>query len=52
MLNKFLDWIEFVEYWMDHCSTNGMSVIAINTKNHRVAGVFIVRDLLMIPEGF
>lgn len=49
---SFLDWIEFVEYWMDHCSSNGMSVIAIDEESHRIAGAFIVRDLLMIPEGF
>ena len=48
----FLDWLEFVDYWMDHCSSNGMSVIAIDEETHRVAGAFIVRDLLMVPEGF
>ena len=49
---SFLEWIEFVEHWMDHCSSNGMSVIAIDEENHRIAGAFIVRDLLMIPDGF
>lgn len=29
MTTNFLDWVEFVEYWMDHCSSNGMSVIAV-----------------------
>ena len=48
----FLDWLEFVDYWMDHCSSNGLSVIAIDEETHRVAGAFIVRDLLMIPPGF
>ena len=52
MKTHFIDWVEFVEYWMDHCSSNGMSVIAIDEKEHRVAGAFIVRDLLMKPEGF
>ena len=47
-----MDWLEFVEYWMDHCSSNGMSVVAIDETQHRVAGAFIVRDLLMKPEGF
>ena len=46
------DWVEFVDYWMDHCCSNNMSVIALDAKHHRVAGVFIVRDLLMIPPGF
>ena len=27
----FLDWLEFVDYWMDHCSSNGLSVIAMGT---------------------
>ena len=46
------DWIEFVDFWMDHCSTNGLSVVCIDPIDHRVAGSFIVRDLLMIPPGF
>jgi len=49
---KFIDWLEFVDYWMDHCSSNGLSVIAISRKDARVAGAFIVRDLLMVPDGF
>jgi len=52
MKTNFLDWVEFVDYWMDHCSTNGMSVVALHEKSHRIAGVFIVRDLLMKPPGF
>jgi len=52
METTFLDWVEFVDYWMDHCSSNGMSVVALDEENHRVAGVFIVRDLLMVPPGF
>ena len=51
METKFIDWLEFFNYWMDHCSTNGLSVIALDKENCRVAGVFIVRDLLMIPSG-
>ena len=46
------DWVEFVDYWMDHCSTNGLSVMCLDPMDHRVAGAFIVRDLLMIPTGF
>jgi len=30
MTTHFMDWLEFVEYWMDHCSSNGMSVVAID----------------------
>ena len=52
MAPTFLDWIEFVDYWMDHCSANKMSVVVIDEKEHRVAGAFIVRDLLMNPPGF
>jgi len=52
MKTEFLDWVEFVEYWMDHCASNGMSVIAIDEGAHRIAGAFIVRDLLMVPPGF
>ena len=37
---------------MEHCSTNGLSVVALDGENCRVAGVFIVRDLLMVPPGF
>merc|ERR1712001_410579 len=39
-------------YWLDHCSTNGLSVVALDKENSRVAGVFIVRDLLMVPSDF
>lgn len=37
---------------MDHSSTNGMSVVAIDEKEHRVVGAFILVDLLFEPEGF
>merc|ERR1712038_2007200 len=26
METEYIDWLEFVDYWMDHCSTNGLSV--------------------------
>ena len=52
MKTGYIDWLEFVDYWMEHCSTNGLSVIALDKENCRVAGVFIVRDLLMVPPGF
>ena len=46
------DWVEFIDYWMDHCASNGLSVIAIDVDKGSLAGVFIVRDLLMVPPGF
>ena len=52
MKTHLYDWVEFVDYWMDHCSSNGMRVFAFDEENHRVAGAFIVRDLLMVPPGF
>lgn len=45
-------WVEFVDYWMDHCSSNGLSVYALDEESHRIAGVFIVRDLFYFPPGF
>jgi len=48
----FMDWIEYTEFWMDTCSTNGCSIYALDETAHRIAGVFIARDLLMVPEGF
>merc|ERR1712088_63507 len=29
MKTEYIDWLEFVDYWMDHCSTNGLSVVAL-----------------------
>ncbi|UJR17159.1 hypothetical protein I4U23_004055 [Adineta vaga] len=52
LMTTFLDWFQFVDFWMDHCSTNGLSVIAIDEENHCVAGAFIVRDLFYFPPGF
>ena len=46
MKTEYIDWLEFIDYWMEHCSTNGLSVVALDKDNCRVAGVFIVRDLL------
>jgi GNAT superfamily N-acetyltransferase len=33
-----------IDHWIDHCATNGASVIAIDTAQHRIAGVCINRD--------
>ena len=46
------DWVEFVEFWMDHCSSNELSVYALDEEEHRIAGVFIVRDLFWYPDNF
>ncbi len=47
-----MEWLHFTEYWMDRASTNGMSVVAIDEKDHRVAGGFIAVDFSFEPEGF
>ena len=52
MKTNLHDWVEFVDYWMDHCASNGLSVIALDVEKSRIAGVFIIRDLLMVPPGF
>merc|ERR1711953_1588806 len=31
MKTEYIDWLEFVDYWMDHCSTNGLSLLALMT---------------------
>ncbi len=36
---------------IDHFSTNGLSVIAIDEKEHRVAGAYAVADSSFKPEG-
>ncbi len=47
-----LQWFEFVDSWMDHCCANGLSVVAVDEAEHRVAGAFLVRDLAFFPAGF
>ena len=48
MKTEFLDWIQFVDYWMDHCSSNGMSVMALgmfyNTPS-RAGGITLSRAI-------
>ena len=46
------DWVEFIDYWMDHCSSNSLSVIAMDVEKSCIAGVLIVRDLLFFPTEF
>ena len=46
-----MDWLEFHNYWMDHTIENGMSVMAINKADARLAGVMTVRNMdYMHPE--
>ena len=52
MKTTLMDWLEFTNFWMDHCTTNGLSVVALDRENCRVAGVFLVRDLLRTLPGF
>ena len=40
-----MDWLEFHNYWMDHSVENGMSVMAINKADARLAGGMTVRNL-------
>ena len=47
-----MEFLHFTEYWMDHASTNGMSVVAIDEKDHKVAGALIAVDFSFEPEGF
>jgi len=49
---KLFEWFEFVDFWQDHCTTNGLSVVCIDERNHKVAGVFLVRDFFYFPDGF
>jgi ribosomal protein S18 acetylase RimI-like enzyme len=49
---SFVDWVEFVDFWMDHCCQNGLSVVCIDENQHRLAGVFLVRDFTFFPKGF
>ena len=32
------EWVEFVDYWMDVALNKGLSVVAIDETDHRVAG--------------
>ena len=52
MKTNLHDWVEFIDYWMDHCASNGMSTVAIDVEKCSIAGVVITRDLLMVPPGF
>eukprot|EP00111_Clytia_hemisphaerica_P019613 TCONS_00057881-protein len=46
------DWVEYLDYWMDSCVENGISVVAINVVKYSVVGVMANRHLLDNPEKF
>ena len=53
MKTNFLDWVEFVDYWMDHCSTNGMSVVALRKlNNHKIAKYTKIVNMYYIFMSF
>ena len=57
MKTSFLDWVEFVDYWMDHCSTNGMSVVALRKLNYHkltnpLSSYYIVCLLIFCTDIF
>ena len=37
------DWVQFTEPWMDHCTSSGLSVVAVDTETGHLAGVLIVK---------
>lgn len=47
-----LDWIEFILFFIDECSTNGLSVFVRDETTQRIAGVFIARDINNVPQDF
>ena len=36
MKTEYIDWLEFIDYWMEHCASNGLSVVALDKENCRV----------------
>lgn len=45
------DWYRFTEFYMDECTTNGLSIVALDGRDGRtVAGAFINRDFLRPPD--
>lgn len=45
------DWYRFTEFYMDECTTNGLSIVALDGIDGRtVAGAFINRDFLRPPD--
>lgn len=45
------DWYRFTDFYMDECTTNGLSVVALDGRDKTtVAGAFINRDFLTPPD--
>ncbi len=45
------DWYRFTDFYMDECTTNGLSVVALDGLDRTtVAGAFINRDFLTPPD--
>ncbi len=47
---KLVDWLELVDLFIDDCSTNGLSAIAIAKKTRKVAAAYLVKDLALMPQ--
>lgn len=47
---RLVDWLELIDLFMDDCSTNGLSVIAIEKKTRKVIAVLLVQDLALMPQ--
>jgi len=48
----YVDWLEFCDIWMDECASNGLSVFAMDEREHRMGGVLLVRDFQLVPKKF
>lgn len=44
--------LEFIEMWMDECSTNGLTVFCYNEEDKRIAGGLFVKDNSIVPKQF
>lgn len=44
--------LEFMEIWMDECSTNGISVFCYHEEVKRIVGGLFVKDLRFVPQQF
>lgn len=47
---RLIDWLELVDIFMDDCSTNGLSAIAIDKKTRKVVATILVKDLALMPQ--
>ena len=47
----YIDWMVFSNYWTENTASNGMSVMAMDRANCKMAGVLTVRELSYnVPE--